>query len=310
MQRQLRWTALILAASVAADCRTATANGLFTTNIDPAARTLHQVDLSTGGAAAVRPDAPLTAGSWSGLSSLPGDGRFVYAVHNPRIPTFDSTQTSRLAKIRISDGQPTLLPLLDPAAAGLDELFSTSVAISPLNPTVAMVSGFDRFGPKVLFQADLATGAVIAGSAVELPNDRRLSALTYAPDGATLYGTDSEGLLVTVDPATGNTTTIGDPGLSDFLTGLAFRPADGALFAIEGLSHDRLLILDPVDGSVSSIVGPLRIRGPEGLAFVVPEPTGMWLVASAAISFAVRRRRQSAAANAPRRTAKSETLSS
>jgi len=297
MQHQLRWTALILAASGAAACRTATADGLFTTNIDSAARTLHQVDPSTGAAAAVRPDAPLTAGSWNGLSVLPGDGRFLYAVHNPRPPTFNSTQTSRLVKLRVADGQPTLLPLFDAAAAGLDELFSTSVAISPLNPTVAMVSAFDRFGPKVLFQAELASGAIIAGSAVELPNDRRLSALTYSPDGATLYGTDSEGLLVTVDPATGVTTTVGDPGLSDFLTGLDFRPTDGALFAIEGFSLDRLLILDPVDGSVSSIVGPLGIRGPEGLAFVVPEPTGLWLVASAVISLVARRRRQSAAAN-------------
>ena len=81
-----------------------------------------------------------------------------------------------------------------------------------------------------------------------------------------------------VDSDTAEVTLVGDPGLTDFVTGLAFRPADGVLFAIDGLRRDRLVILNPLNGALVADVGPLGILGPEGLAFV-PEPatiTVLW----------------------------------
>ena len=88
-------------------------------------------------------------------------------------------------------------------------------------------------------------------------------------DGSTLYAINDVEQLVTVDPDTGAVTVLGDTGIPvGPMTGLAFRPEDGTLFAIEAGFRDQLLTLDPVNGSVLSTIGDIGTGGPEGLSFI------------------------------------------
>jgi len=227
------------------------------------------VNQATGLSTPINPDATIGPGSWNGLTDWPGNDEFVYAVNNPRPPSFENPQQSRLARIRIADGASTLFPIFEPAAIGVPEIFSLGIAISPLNPTVAVATGFENRGgfKRLIWKVDLDTGAVLA-PAVELEGGLVLHALTFGLDGQTLYATNDDEHLVTVDPDTGAVTVIGDTGLNSPLTGLAFRPEDGTLFALEAGFIDRLVTLDPATGAVKFIVGSLDSAGPEGLAFV------------------------------------------
>ncbi len=247
------------------------ASTLYTMNVQGNGNFL-SVNQETGLATALDPDGSLGLGSWNGLTSVPGQSDILFAVNNPRPATIDDPQFSRLASIDPATGDATLFPLFDMETLGRPEVFSTAIAVSVLDTAVAVVAGFDRseVGTRVLWKVSLETGEVL-GPAVMIEDGEKISAMTYSLDGSTLYGTGEDGQLVTIDPDTGDLTEIGDPGLQNSLEGLAFRPSDGALFAINAQSVDRLVILDPEDGSFVSELGRLEILGPEGLAFLPPE---------------------------------------
>ena len=230
-----------------------------------------------------------TGPSVGGLTQRGGDTAFVYGVHSTI-----GNEGSRLLKINTATGNTTPLPWFSETVLGFSQPFAQAVAISPTSPDVAIVAGFDgvypgpTFGNDYIWRVDVNTGAVL-GAATPTA---QLRALTYSLDGATLYGTDGSGQLVTVDPGTGGITVLGDPGLSTYLQGLAFRPEDGTLFAINAFHTDELVTLDPTDGSLVSVVGPLGVVGPDGLAFVIPEPATLTLLGIGAVGVLLRRRRR------------------
>ena len=242
----------------------AQASTLYTLNVTGE---LLSVDQETGATSQLA--AGLGVGSWSGLAASPIDANVLFTINNPRPPTLDDTQFSRLARIDLDTGQLTLFPLFDGDALGRPDIFSSGIAISPNEPDVAIVSGSDvEFPPQpFLYRVDTVTGQVLE-PAKPLANVRRIESLTFGLDGTTLYGTNQDGALVTIDPQTAAATIVGDPGLTDFLTGLAFHPDDGSLFAINGLRRDHLVTLDASSGALVKDVGALGITGPEGLAFV------------------------------------------
>jgi hypothetical protein len=212
----------------------------------------------------------------------------VYGVVN------DNATWGRLAKISTSSGSQNWFPLFSESALGFAAPNGYGIAISPLHPDVAVLTGIDAgfqssptAGQYYVWTVDLNTGAVLSAG---IPNPARVGVITYSLDGSTLFGADGGGRLVTLDPTTGAATLVGDPGLSDFIEGLAFRPSDGALFAIDGGTHDTTVILNPTNGSLVSTFGSIHLAGAHGLAFTVPEPSTI-LLAVGGIAAIPRRRR-------------------
>lgn len=252
------------------------ASALVVTNVTGTGN-FRVVDQETGAATSVDPDLPLGPDSWAGLAAAPGNSQFVYALQNPTPLHFGDPPTSRLAKIDTATGEATLFPLFDVSVLGSPGPTSTAIAISPLDPAVATVVAFEFEAPgeRLLFDVSLETGEVL-GPAMILPQRTAIRAITYSPDGQTLYATNDVGALATLNPTTGVLTTIGDPaGLSSFINGLAFRPEDGLLYAIDAGLNDRLVTLNPANGSLIEIIGQFGISGPAGLAFVSPESSGV-----------------------------------
>lgn len=239
------------------------ANTLYTLN---QSGELLSVDPQTGSTTLIVDG--LGAGSWNALAASPTDSNFLFAINNPRPATLDESTFSRLARISLETGDPVLFPLFSNEILGFPRIFSTGIAISLTEPNVAIISGSDSEIPPqpFLFRVDIATGEVLE-PAKRLDNVRRIESLTFDLDG-TLYGTNQDGELVTIDPQTAKVSVVGDPQLTDFLTGLAFEPNDGTLFAIDGLRNDHLVSLDALTGTLTDNIGPLGIAGPEGLAFV------------------------------------------
>lgn len=231
----------------------------------------------TGKSTSVTPTLSLGPGSWNGLSAHPTDSSVIYAVNNPRPLTLDDPQFSRLSRIDLETGTATPFPLFDGTELGSAEIFSSALAISPLEPDVAVVVGSDtEFPPNpFIWKVNLADGS-IAETVRPLNNVRRLEAITFSADGSRLLGTDEAGRLVSLDEENAEVSVIGDPNLSSFLTGLAFDPGDeNVLYAIEGGRVDRLITLDPSNGEVLSFFRTLGNAGPEGLAFVGTPDVGV-----------------------------------
>ncbi len=256
---------------------------------------LRTVNQSTGFSTPVSGDPSRV--SFNGLTPRPGDDLFLYGVHN-------TATASALVKVNRLTAETTTLPFFSEGTIGFPEPFSTAIAISPLDPNVAVVTGFngDRDSPnrgeEFIWHVDVDSGVALGPGVPTTP----LIALTYDLEGTTLFGAEMTGFLsvdsaqlVTVDASTGTTTPIGNPGLSRSIQGLAFRPEDGVLFAIDAEASDNLVTLDANTGALISVVGNLGVRGPEGLAFLreIPEPTALgMLAASAACICTCRFRRQ------------------
>ena len=208
------------------------------------------------------------SGSTAGLTSRGSETSNVYAVEN-------ISDGSRFVRVNTTTGAETEYPAFNESILGVAEPFATAVAISPTNTNVAIVAGFigdfddPDFGDDFLWQVNVNTGAVL-GAAVPSSN---FSALTYSLDGSTLYGTVGS-RLVTVNPVTGSTSTVGSTGLSSFIEGLAFRPEDGALFAVDAFTSDNLVRLNPNTGALVQTLGNVGIAGPEGIAFTSASASG------------------------------------
>lgn len=228
---------------------------------------LFEVDQATGATTEVIADLGPT--SWSGLSASVSEDGILYAIQNPRPAVFEDPQFSRLSRIDVANQSAELFPLFDSQILGVAELFAMGIAISPLLPDTAIVVGNDREIPPnpYIWEVNLMDGSV-REAARELSGVRRIESLTYSPDGSTLYGTNQDGALITVDVANASVSTVGDPGITNFVTGLAFHPTSGDLFAIDGLSQDRLVTLDATNGAFGESRGSLGIKGPDGLAFL------------------------------------------
>jgi len=271
------WAPIVALACFAADTADARASALLAINASGPGNFL-VVDQASGAATPVSPDVALGTQSWAGLATVPGgDPTVAYALHNPPPPNLEVSPKSRLARIDTRTGTATMLPFFDPAVLGSPGPVSTAMAISPQEPNVATVLAFEKDPPgdRLLFKVSLDTGAVL-GPALVLPERTAINALAYSPDGLLLYATDAQGALALLNPTTGVLTRIGDPaGLSSFITGLAFRPEDNVLFAIDAGFNDRLVRLNPLTGALVEIVGSLGLGGPSGLAFVEPDVSAL-----------------------------------
>lgn len=244
------------------------ASTYYTINVQGAENFL-TLDPLTGATTPIPPLAGLGPGSWNGLAELPGNDDYLYAVNNPRPPTFDDPQTSRLARIDRHTGEVTAFPLFAEDILGFAEPFSTAIVVSPLDKSRAIIAGFATRipGARYLWQVDLETGTVL-GPGVPIEEAKALRSMTFDPAGEKLYALDETRRLVVVDPATGMLDVVGDTGLTANVEGLAFDPYTSRLLAIEGGLQDRLLELDPANGSVLDVIGPVGIAGPEGLVIV------------------------------------------
>ncbi len=220
--------------------------------------TLRRVDQSTGATTAV---VNLQTNSIRGLSNRPGDSTYIYGIYVVDLVN------SGLARINTVTGNTNLLPLFDEPTLGISKPQADAIAISPTAPNVAVIAGFsiNSGSPGFLWKVNIETGTVLGPA---LPTTSWIWELAYSLDGSVLYGVNDQGQLVTVDSDTGNVALIGDPGLNTFIEGLAFRPGDGKLFAIDGDLHDRLVTLDPANGSLLDMMDSLGVVGPYGLAFI------------------------------------------
>lgn len=225
------------------------------------------------------------------LTFTPAQNGILFGVENQSVAQGGG---SKLVRVSRGSGFQTDGPLFDESILGFSRPFSTGVAISRTNPSVAVVTGFDSdygfspsAGQQFIWTVDVTTGQVIGPAIRTQP----VGVLTYDLKGTKLYSIGSSGRLVTVDPMTGIVTLIGDPGLSDYITGLAFNPADGRLFAIDAFTNDDLVILDHVTGAFVEKIGDLPLGGPSGLAFSVPEPSTLALFAIGCAAIGCRRRR-------------------
>jgi hypothetical protein len=201
-----------------------------------------------------------------------------------------------MVKLDAATGLHHAFPPFNTSAIGVTEAFASGIAISRLQPNVAIVTGFESagfpnppFGNRFVWKVNLDTGSVLGAG---VPMAERISSITYSLDGKVLYGTDDGGgRLLTLDPDIGESTVIGDPGLTNFIEGLAFRPGDGALVALDGGSADDIVILNPLDGSLIERVGDLHRGGAHGLAFSIPEPASLFLSVTAFATIATLRNR-------------------
>lgn len=86
--------------------------------------------------------------------------------------------------------------------------------------------------------------------------------LAFNADGSALYGIESNGSFLSVDPATGDPALLGNKGF--FLQGLAFDPGTGLLHTYSGSTH-KFVRFDPVAGTFTEIAASVAVSG---LAFV------------------------------------------
>jgi len=211
--------------------------------------------------------------SYAGLAARPGSTGFLYTTSSTGT-IFPCVSETRLEKISVGSGAYSPVADIDQAALGLPAdytLEATAIAISPNSPSTATLAGVafhTSCDPLAyIFSVDLDTGAVLAPA---VPLAESIESLTYSLDGATLYGgvgCCSVAKLVTVDPATGVITDITSGTPPPAITGLSFRPEDGALFATIGWLSDELVTISTSAGTVDSVLGPMGVLGPHGLAF-------------------------------------------
>lgn len=219
--------------------------------------------------------------STEAIAWRPGDSGHLYGVINSRVAS------ARLARIDVRTGHYDLYPIFDSSSLGMSKAFADGIAVSSANPDVAVVTGFDSdvtsstYAEHFVWTIDLNGGSVLTSGVLM---SAKVGVITFTLDGTRVFGADENGRLVTLDPDTGMSQVIGDPGLSDYIEGLSFRPSDGMLFAIDGYTADNLVILDPLNGSLVATLGSLHVGGAHGLAFLVPEPATVFLLAAAAVS--------------------------
>lgn len=107
--------------------------------------------------------------------------------------------------------------------------------------------------------------------------------LAFDPNSDTLFGVyDAPTQLITIDPSTGDATTVGSMGTIWF-TGLAFDENTDTLFAVDG--NARLFTIDPVTVG-RTLIGGIGF-GTRGIAFDADsdtlfgtgfDPTGNWML--------------------------------
>lgn len=241
--------------------------------------------------------------SYSGLAARPGnDGFLHYASWTEENIAGVMHGTPRLEKVEIATGARTTFPDISAADIGLPASYTVrliqAVAISPNDPdtVVASISAFSGdFNLTLplrsfLIFLDADTGLLVSA---EVETAASLDSLAFSLDGLTLYG-GKGGKLVTVDPTTGAISEITHVALPTILSGSAFDPDDGTLFSIKALADDELATLSETTGTVTSILGPIGVAGPIGLAFVpfggsvaVPGMSVWALIALAACLLAV-----------------------
>jgi len=241
---------------------------LYLSDINGVLRTVNQTSASTTFVGNFG-----TSGTVTGLTSRGSDPDFLYAVTG-----------TRLLRVDADTGSATALPEFNETTLGFSNPFAQSVAISPTSPNVAVVAGINDSLGRFLWNVDVTTGSVL-GAATTMSD--KIYAMTFSLDGSTLYGTNSIGQLVTINTTTGSHSLVGDPGLSNFIEGLAFRPSDGKLFAVDAFTADDLVEINPSTGSFVANIGSLGITAPDGLAFLTSgggggssaTPTGVDLLA-------------------------------
>jgi len=152
-----------------------------------------------------------------------------------------------------------------------------------------------------LFSINSTTGV---SSQIGLIGFNSMYALGFS--GATLYGIDNAGDLVTINTSTGAGTkiaTVKDGG-GNTLTGvtdLAFRPTDGVMFVSRFVLGNgtpnvgSLYTVNPNTG-VATLIGSWGTTDISGIAFVTPEPATFVLIGLALPALFFARRRKAAGA--------------
>jgi DNA-binding beta-propeller fold protein YncE len=165
------------------------------------------------------------------------------------------------------------------------------------DPTTGILYGTQWVASKqlMLFKLNKGTGQATAVGGVAGARD--LSAMAFDANG-NLYVLDTDlDELLRVDKHTATILSrVSCATLLGEAAGMDFDPATGTLYVADGATHGTncLYTLDPASGAMN-LVGSLGVSaGFAGLAFAVPEPTILLLVACGGITL-TRRRRPAAA---------------
>ena len=250
-------------------------------------RQVYNVNASTGAASG-----PRTTGGTGGLLGLAtaADGT-LYGLNSG-----GASSTGRSA------GQ---LVTIDPATGatvaigslGLTSLSEGDLAFDPTTGTLYGVSNEQDQFDRRLFTINTATGASTdLGNITRfgaIVNSSDFSAMAFTADGSLLLLDTFMDRLYTVDKATAEVSAAVD--LSTDLGGVAGMVFDrdaGTLYVADGSdAASNLYTLNPTSGTLT-LIGPTGVAGGlSGLAFVVPEPTGLAVFGMAGVGLLRRRRR-------------------
>jgi hypothetical protein len=213
-----------------------------------------------------------------------------------------STPANSLIHIDPSNGAVTVV-----GSTGLPLIVEGDLAFNPLN---GFLYGVQDLGQSLtdrnLFRINALTGLATVIS--NLPSGD-YSALAFIGTGL-LYAIDTAGnnnsYLMNINPTNGAVSILVQMNVNlGSAAGLAINPITGVAYVADGgdASGNPTNLLFTVDlaTGLASSVGPTGVVGGiSGLAFIaVPEPSSLFLVATAGLSFLIRRMRQSTLHNTP-----------
>ena len=197
---------------------------------------------------------------------------------------FDLATGAALGEVFAVEGDSQTIFRLDTSNASVlsQATADRDVRTIAYDPDTATLYGLPQSGAQELFTIDPATGdtTVIGLTGIsEAPLDT--FGFGFDLDTGDLYVT-TDNSLYAIDPGNANTVLVGSlphlPGQNYFF-GIAYNFTDGELYATEVIT-DSLYIVDRTNANMTLVGGPyLDSRFATGLAFQVPEPATLSLLA-------------------------------
>lgn len=256
--------------------------GLYAIEVGGSSPSLFEVDATNATELAAF---SLPAGrQWNDITAAPFDPSGVYAVS---LET--GTSARRLSRVDTTNGGFADIPLTNGATTGPNPLSFGwwGIAFDPRDAKIGYIGLTVSLGgggqSHAIARFDLQTQMFEHS----VSTTHRWAALAMSANGELIGSVDifdesrspgDRAEVYDIDPNTGQTSLRFTSSYRD-LTGLAFHPEDGRLFAINAFSSDEVIVIDSESGNLFDVIGGLPTGGPNGLAFTaVPEPLSVHLV--------------------------------